>query len=97
MTPEERNRLEREEFNAKGFVSDIERLLVAFDASPSGQFPAVVTSGLTEPELVFSKRLQPRLKALGCCVRRNAGELGYSHMTVHRFLAAISSDNRMAR
>src|SRR5215813_10196753 len=38
MSPEEAARLEREEFEAKGFVSNIERLLVAVDASPSGQF-----------------------------------------------------------
>jgi Kef-type K+ transport system membrane component KefB/nucleotide-binding universal stress UspA family protein len=38
MSVEEAARLEREEFEAKGFVSNIERLLVAVDASPSGQF-----------------------------------------------------------
>jgi Kef-type K+ transport system membrane component KefB/nucleotide-binding universal stress UspA family protein len=38
MSPEEAARLKREEFEAKGFVSNIERLLVAVDASPSGQF-----------------------------------------------------------
>jgi hypothetical protein len=38
ISPEEAARLEREEFEAKGFVSNIERLLVAVDASPSGQF-----------------------------------------------------------
>ena len=38
MRPEEAARLEREEFEARGFVSNIERLLVAVDASPSGQF-----------------------------------------------------------
>jgi nucleotide-binding universal stress UspA family protein len=38
MSHEEAARLEREEFEAKGFVPKIERLLVAVDASPSGQF-----------------------------------------------------------
>ena len=38
ITPEEAARLEREEFEARGFVPNIERLLVAVDASPSGQF-----------------------------------------------------------
>jgi Kef-type K+ transport system membrane component KefB/nucleotide-binding universal stress UspA family protein len=38
MSPDEAARLEREEFEAKGFVPSIERLLVAVDASPSGQF-----------------------------------------------------------
>jgi Kef-type K+ transport system membrane component KefB/nucleotide-binding universal stress UspA family protein len=38
ISPEEAARFEREEFEAKGFVSNIERLLVAVDASPSGRF-----------------------------------------------------------
>jgi Kef-type K+ transport system membrane component KefB len=38
MRPEEAARLELEEFEAQGFVANIERLLVAVDASPSGQF-----------------------------------------------------------
>src|ERR1700674_2873107 len=37
MKTEEAARLAREEFEARGFVSKIERLLVAVDASPSGQ------------------------------------------------------------
>ncbi len=40
MTEEERERLEREEFEEKGFVSNIERLLVAADDSPNGKFAA---------------------------------------------------------
>jgi Kef-type K+ transport system membrane component KefB/nucleotide-binding universal stress UspA family protein len=35
---EEKDRLEREEMAAKGFVSKLERLLVAVDDSPNGQF-----------------------------------------------------------
>jgi Kef-type K+ transport system membrane component KefB len=38
LTDDEAARLQREEFEAQGFVSNIERLLVAVDASPSGQF-----------------------------------------------------------
>jgi Kef-type K+ transport system membrane component KefB/nucleotide-binding universal stress UspA family protein len=37
MTPEEKERLQREEFEALGFVKHIERLLVAVDDSPSGR------------------------------------------------------------
>jgi hypothetical protein len=37
MSEEEKERLEREEFEATGFVANIERMLVAVDASPSGQ------------------------------------------------------------
>jgi Kef-type K+ transport system membrane component KefB len=38
MRKEERERLEREEMAAKGFVSNLERLLVAVDDSANGQF-----------------------------------------------------------
>ena len=38
ITEEEGERLKREEFEATGFVPQIERMLVAVDASPSGQF-----------------------------------------------------------
>lgn len=37
MSPEEAARLEREELEARGFIANVERLLVAVDASPSGQ------------------------------------------------------------
>jgi nucleotide-binding universal stress UspA family protein len=38
LRPEEEARLEREAFEAKGFVPNIERLLVAVDDSPTGRF-----------------------------------------------------------
>jgi Kef-type K+ transport system membrane component KefB/nucleotide-binding universal stress UspA family protein len=38
MRKEEKERIEREEMAAKGFVSKLERLLVAVDDSPNGQF-----------------------------------------------------------
>jgi Kef-type K+ transport system membrane component KefB len=38
MRKEEKDRLEREEMEAKSFVSKLERLLVAVDDSPNGQF-----------------------------------------------------------
>jgi Kef-type K+ transport system membrane component KefB/nucleotide-binding universal stress UspA family protein len=38
MRPEEAARLEREALEARGFLSSVERLLLAADASPSGQF-----------------------------------------------------------
>ncbi|MGH8294493.1 MAG: cation:proton antiporter [Steroidobacteraceae bacterium] len=37
MRPEEASRLEREALEARGFLSGVERLLLAADASPSGQ------------------------------------------------------------
>jgi len=40
MRKAERERLEREEFEARGFVSNLERLLLAVDESPNGKFAA---------------------------------------------------------
>src|SRR5215510_6329693 len=38
ITPEEKERLEREEFEARGFVANLERLLLTVDESPNGKF-----------------------------------------------------------
>jgi len=38
LRPEEKGRIEREEFEARGFLANIERLLIAVDDSPSGRF-----------------------------------------------------------
>jgi nucleotide-binding universal stress UspA family protein len=43
MRAEERERLEREEFEAKGFLSNIERILLAVDQSPNGRFASRLT------------------------------------------------------
>src|SRR5262249_13296248 len=40
MRKAERDRLEREEFEARGFVPNLERLLLAVDESPNGKFAA---------------------------------------------------------
>jgi Kef-type K+ transport system membrane component KefB/nucleotide-binding universal stress UspA family protein len=40
LSKAERERLEREEFEAKGFVPNLERLLLAVDESPTGKFAA---------------------------------------------------------
>src|SRR5262249_7713558 len=37
LRPDERARIRRDEFEAKGFLPQIERLLVTVDASPSGE------------------------------------------------------------
>jgi len=40
MSKAEKQRLEREEFETRGFVSNLERLLLAVDQSPNGKFAA---------------------------------------------------------
>ncbi len=46
MRKEEKQRLEREEQEEKGFVSNLERLLIAVDDSPNGKFAARVAGML---------------------------------------------------
>jgi Kef-type K+ transport system membrane component KefB/nucleotide-binding universal stress UspA family protein len=43
LREEERQRIEREEFEAKGFMPNVERLLLAVDDSPNGKFMAHLT------------------------------------------------------
>jgi Kef-type K+ transport system membrane component KefB/nucleotide-binding universal stress UspA family protein len=43
MREEEKKRIEREEFEAKGFMPNVERLLLAVDDSPNGKFAAHLT------------------------------------------------------
>ena len=43
MREEEQKRIEREEFEAKGFMPNVERLLLAVDDSPNGKFAAHLT------------------------------------------------------
>jgi Kef-type K+ transport system membrane component KefB/nucleotide-binding universal stress UspA family protein len=46
----EKQRLEREEFEARGFVSKLERLLLAVDQSPNGKFAASLAGLLARTE-----------------------------------------------
>ncbi|HVT51701.1 MAG TPA: cation:proton antiporter [Dongiaceae bacterium] len=43
LREEEKKRIEREEFEAKGFMPNVERLLLAVDDSPNGKFAAHLT------------------------------------------------------
>jgi nucleotide-binding universal stress UspA family protein len=43
LREEEKKRIEREEFEAKGFMPNVERLLIAVDDSPNGRFAAHLT------------------------------------------------------
>ncbi|MGE5269577.1 MAG: cation:proton antiporter [Thiohalocapsa sp.] len=64
LGPEEQVRLEREEFEAKGFVTNIERLLVAVDDSASGQFASRLSGRLAGslriPTTIVSLTAEPR-------------------------------------
>jgi Kef-type K+ transport system membrane component KefB/nucleotide-binding universal stress UspA family protein len=49
MTASEKERLEREEIDAKGFVSNLERLLLAVDGSPNGRFASRLAGLIAGP------------------------------------------------
>jgi Kef-type K+ transport system membrane component KefB/nucleotide-binding universal stress UspA family protein len=65
MRPEEEARLEREAFEAEGFVTNMERLLVAVDDSPSGRFASRLVGLLAGSRRIPTTILpsQPRLRS----------------------------------
>jgi len=70
MREEERQRIEREEFEAKGFMPNVERLLLAVDDSPNGKFTAHLTGLLagrrgTPTTLVRMRKPEPEIEADG--------------------------------
>jgi nucleotide-binding universal stress UspA family protein len=58
LRPDEKARIEREEFEARGFVSNIERLLVAIDPSENGQFASRLAGLLSGSRRIPSTVLQ---------------------------------------
>src|SRR5450631_4743346 len=66
----ERERLEREEFEAKGFVANLERLLLVVDESPNGRFTShiaglIASRGGLPTTVVPKDRPKDRLKPGG--------------------------------
>ena len=71
MRKAERERLEREEFEAKGFVPNLERLLLAVDDSANGRFASRLAGVLAGPRGMPITVLP--LPAAGGHTRREAG------------------------
>jgi Kef-type K+ transport system membrane component KefB/nucleotide-binding universal stress UspA family protein len=70
MREEERQRIEREEFEATGFMPNVERLLLAVDDSPNGKFTAHLTGLLagrrgTPTTLVRMRKPEPDSEGAG--------------------------------
>jgi Kef-type K+ transport system membrane component KefB/nucleotide-binding universal stress UspA family protein len=70
LREEERQRIEREEFEAKGFMPNVERLLLAVDDSPNGKFTAHLTGLLagrrgTPTTLVRMRKPEPNAEEGG--------------------------------
>jgi Kef-type K+ transport system membrane component KefB/nucleotide-binding universal stress UspA family protein len=78
MRKEEKQRLEREEMEARGFVANLERLLIAIDDSPNGKFvlrlagmlagthgmPTTVLH-ITDPAKIVAKKVDAENKTSG--------------------------------
>src|ERR1700741_778051 len=58
LRPDEKARIEREEFEARGFVTNIDRLLVAVDESESGRFASRLAGLLSGSRGIPSTVLQ---------------------------------------
>jgi Kef-type K+ transport system membrane component KefB len=58
LRPDEEARIEREEFEARGFVTNVERLLVAVDESSSGKFASRLAGLLSGSQRIPSTVLQ---------------------------------------
>jgi K+:H+ antiporter len=58
LQPDEEARIEREEFEARGFVTNVERLLVAVDESASGKFASRLAGLLSGSQRIPSTVLQ---------------------------------------
>lgn len=81
MRKEEKQRLEREEMEAKGFVPNLERLLLAVDESANGRFAAriggIVAGSRGMPTTVMQIRTdKKRSKAAEQTAREHAKETG---------------------
>jgi len=63
LTEQERVRLEREDFEARGFLAGVERLLVAVDSSPSGRFAShlagLLAASRRTPTTILQLEAQP--------------------------------------
>jgi hypothetical protein len=58
LRPDEKTRIEREEFEARGFFSNVERLLVAVDESANGRFASRLAGLLSGSQRIPSTVLQ---------------------------------------
>jgi Kef-type K+ transport system membrane component KefB/nucleotide-binding universal stress UspA family protein len=71
MSEDEKARLEREEFEAKGFVANLDRVLLAVDESPAGKFASrlagLLAGGRGAPTTVMhiGREAQEQVKARG--------------------------------
>jgi nucleotide-binding universal stress UspA family protein len=72
LTEQERVRLEREDFEGRGFLAGVERLLVAVDSSPSGRFASHLAGLLAASRRTPTTILQLEALPAGAPPRRAA-------------------------
>src|SRR5262249_47111718 len=89
----EKERLEREEFEARGFVSNLERLLLAVDQSPNGKFTARLAGLLagTRGIAITVVPLSGRDKSPGKQTQKEPGDRG------EETVKAAAEDTKRAR
>jgi Kef-type K+ transport system membrane component KefB/nucleotide-binding universal stress UspA family protein len=91
----EKERLEHEEFEAKGFVSNLERLLLAVDESPNGKFAARL-AGLIAGTHGLPITVLP-LSAGGKSARRANGNQEESEDDVERMVKTAAETSERGR
>jgi nucleotide-binding universal stress UspA family protein len=93
LSKAEKERLEREEFEARGFVSNLERLLLAVDQSPNGKFTARLAGLLagTRGIAITVVPLSGRDKSAGKQDKKEPGD------RVEETVKAAAEDTKLAR
>jgi K+:H+ antiporter len=93
LTKAEKDRLEREEFEARGFVSNLERLLLAVDQSHNGKFTARLAGLLagTRGIAITVVPLSARDKSAGKQDKKEPGD------GVEEAVKAAAEDTKLAR
>jgi nucleotide-binding universal stress UspA family protein len=92
MRPDEAARLEREELEARGFVSRIERLLVAVDASPSGQLALRLAGLLAGARRMPTTVIHFDYEAAGSRIERSRQALRTKSMVAESVEASEEAD-----
>jgi Kef-type K+ transport system membrane component KefB/nucleotide-binding universal stress UspA family protein len=93
LSKAEKERMEREEFEARGFVSNLERLLLAVDQSPNGKFTARLAGLLagTRGIAITVVPLSGRDKSAGKQDKKEPGD------RVEETVKAAAEDTKLAR
>ncbi len=100
LRKKERARLEREELDAKGFVANLERLLLAADDSPNGRFASrlagIIAGSGGKPTTVVDLSREARQKGLARTVNGGTGRRPMRNSSQEIAAAAQEATTRAA-